>query len=111
MHDSTSIAAPDFRLSSVAGRPLSLDELCKGGAAVVVFASEECPTSAMTIRRLGPLQRELSTAGIALAVVFEDPLEVAARAARRAGFRGIVLSEPAPYEVSGAYQLMTVPTT
>lgn len=111
MPDSTSIAAPDFRLSSVAGRPLSLDELCKDGAAVVVFASEECPTSAMTIRRLGPLQRELSTAGVALAVVFQDPLEVAARAARRAGFRGIVLSEPAPYEVSGAYQLMTVPTT
>jgi hypothetical protein len=111
MHDSTSLAAPDFRLSSVAGRPVSLDDLCRDGAAVIVFASEECPTSAMTIRRLAPLANELSSAGVAVAVVFEDPLEVAARAARRAGFPGIVLSEPAPYEVSAAYELISVPTT
>ncbi len=111
MHDSTSLTAPDFRLSSVAGRPTSLHELCQDGAALIVFASEECPTSAMTIRRLAPLAHELLTAGVTVAVVFEDPLEVAARAARRAGFPGVVLSEPAPYEVSSSYELMTVPTT
>jgi peroxiredoxin len=111
MSDSASVTAPDFRLSSVAGRPTSLTDLCARGAAVVVFANDECPTSAMTIRRLAPLARELSTAGISVAVVFEDPLEVAARAARRAGFPGTVLSEPAPYDVSSSYELMTVPTT
>jgi hypothetical protein len=42
--------------------------------------------------------------------VFEDPLEVAARVARRTGFAGTVLSEPAPYEVSGAYELTSLPT-
>jgi hypothetical protein len=44
-------------------------------------------------------------------VVFEDPLEVAARVARRAGFTGTVLAEPAPYSVSSAYELVSVPTT
>jgi hypothetical protein len=43
--------------------------------------------------------------------VFEDPLDAAARVARRAGFNGALLSEPAPYEVSGAYQLDSLPTT
>jgi len=45
-----------------------------------------------------------------VAAVFEDPLEVAARVARRTGFDGIVLSEPAPYDVSRAYSLASLPT-
>lgn len=103
--------APDFRLSSVGGPPLALADLHGEGVALVVFASEECPTSALTIRRLAPLVDDLARLGVTVAVVFEDPLEVAARAARRAGFRGPVLSESAPYEVSGSYELVSVPTT
>jgi peroxiredoxin len=105
------VAAPDFKLSSVGGRPVALTELCSSGAALVVFAAEECPTSAMTIRRLAPLVDSLATLGVTVAAVFEDPLEVAARVARRAGFRGPVLSEPEPFEVSRAYELVSVPTT
>jgi hypothetical protein len=53
---------------------------------------------------------ELTAAGLRIAAVFEDPLEVAARVARRTGFTGTVLAEPAPYEVSAAYELVTLPT-
>ncbi len=105
------IAAPEFELPSVSGSPLSLAGLLAGGPAVVLFVTEDCPTCAMTLRRLAAPAQALGGAGVSVAAVFEDPLEVAARTARRAGFGGIVLSEPAPYEVSGAYQLQSVPTT
>src|SRR4051794_40301738 len=104
-------AAPDFSLPSVHGRPLALAELRARGPVVLVFVSEECPTCAMTLRRLAPLADTLADAGVTLAAVFEDPVEVAARSARASGFDGTVLAEPAPYEVSGAYALDAVPTT
>ena len=65
----------------------------------------------LALRRLTPVVERLARAGVPAAVVFEDPLEVAARVARRAGFPGTVLSEPSPYEVSAAYELQSLPTT
>jgi hypothetical protein len=90
---------------------VALADLLAGAPALIVFVAEECPTSAMTLRRLAAPAQVLAAAGVSVAAVFEDPLEVAARSARRSGFRGIVLSEPAPYEVSSAYGLQSVPTT
>jgi peroxiredoxin len=103
--------APDFELPSVAGGALRLADLIAGGAALVVFVSEECPTCALTLRRLTPLVDPLQRAGVRTVALFEDPLEVAARAARRAGFAATVLAQPAPYEVSRAYELVSVPTS
>jgi peroxiredoxin len=109
--DAALVPAPEFRLGSVAGGPLTLADLRAGGPALIVFASEECPTCGLALRRLAPVVERLSRAGVPAAVVFEDPLEVAARVARRAGFPGTVLSEPSPYEVSAAYELQSLPTT
>jgi hypothetical protein len=53
---------------------------------------------------------ELASAGVRVAAVFADPLDVAARMARRAGLDAVLLSESSPYEVSRAYGLQTVPT-
>jgi peroxiredoxin len=103
--------APEFELPSVAGEPVRLADLHADGPALVVFVAEECPTSAMTLRRLAPLVQPLASVGVRTAAVFEDPLEVAARVARRAGFTGTVLEEPPPYGVSSAYDLVSVPTT
>jgi len=105
-----SVAAPDFTLPSVTGGSLRLAELHADGPALLLFVSEECPTCTLTLRRLAPVVSELTAAGLSVAAVFEDPLEVAARVARRTGFAGTVLSEPAPYEVSGAYELASLPT-
>ena len=103
-------AAPEFTLPSTSGAPLALADLHAGGPALLLFVSEECPTCTLTLRRLAPLVPSLTAAGLRVAAVFEDPLEVAARVARRTGFDGLVLSEPAPYEVSRAYALQSLPT-
>jgi peroxiredoxin len=105
-----SVAAPEFTLPSVSGGSLRLAELHADGPALLLFVSEECPTCTLTLRRLAPVVPELTAAGLTVAAVFEDPLEVAARVARRTGFAGTVLSEPAPYEVSDAYELASLPT-
>ncbi|HLY48572.1 MAG TPA: TlpA disulfide reductase family protein [Solirubrobacteraceae bacterium] len=104
-------AAPDFELPSVAGPRIGLAELRSRGPVLLVFVAEECPTSLMTLRRLGPLVDVLARAGVAVVAIFEDALDVAARTARRAEFPGRVLAEPAPYEISRAYELQSVPTT
>jgi peroxiredoxin len=103
--------APDFVLPSIHGGPLGLADLGASGPVVLVFVAEECPTSTLALRRLRPLTAALQRAGVALAAIFEDPPEVAARVARATGFSSVVLSEPAPYEVSRAYRLETLPTT
>jgi peroxiredoxin len=105
-----SVAAPEFTLPSVAGGSLRLAELHADGPALLLFVSEECPTCTLTLRRLAPVVSELTAAGLTIAVVFEDPLDVAARVARRTGFAGTILSEPAPYAVSRAYELVSLPT-
>jgi peroxiredoxin len=106
----SAVAAPEFSLPSVAGGPVRLADLCDRGRVLLLFVSEECPTCVLTLHRLAPLVSELSASGVRVAAVFEDPLEVAARVARRTGFSGVVLSEPAPYEVSRAYSLESLPT-
>jgi hypothetical protein len=101
---------PDFSLPSIGGAPVRLSDLVDRGPALLLFVSEECPTCLLTLRRLAPLVSELTEAGASVAAVFEDPLEVAARVARRTGFDGVVLAEPSPYEVSRAYALDSLPT-
>jgi peroxiredoxin len=110
MSADTAATAPEFLLPSTSGSPVALAELHARGRALLLFVSEECPTCTLTLRRLAPLVPELAAAGIPIAAIFEDPLEVAARVARRTGFAGTVLSEPAPYEVSSAYELISLPT-
>jgi peroxiredoxin len=109
--DRVLVAAPEFELESVSGGLVRLGQLVADGPLVLVFASEECPTCALALRRLAPVVEALAQVGITLAAVFEDPIDSAARVARRARFSGAVLSEPAPYEVSRAYELDSLPTT
>jgi peroxiredoxin len=106
----SAVAAPAFSLPSAEGPPVGLADLHADGPALLLFVSEECPTCTLTLRRLAPLVSELVAAGLSVAAIFEDPLEVAARVARRTGFAGTVLSEPAPYDVSRAYALESLPT-
>jgi hypothetical protein len=61
------------------------------------------------MRKLGPLCQEWERAGVSCTAVFEDPLEVAIRVARRCGWTGQVVSEPPPYQTSRAYGLVSVP--
>ncbi|HEX4672612.1 MAG TPA: redoxin domain-containing protein [Solirubrobacteraceae bacterium] len=102
---------PQLELASVDGSPVRFGDVLAGGVSVVLFVTEECPTCAMTLRRLAAPGGDLAAAGISAIAIFEDPLEVAARTARAAGFPGTVLSEPEPYELSRSFELQSVPTT
>ena len=102
--------APPLSVRGIGPGEVTIGGLAAGGCALLLFVSEECPTSAMALRNLGPLCRTWEEAGLAGTAVFEDPLDVAVRVARRLGWAGRVMSEEPPYETSRAYQLVSVPT-
>jgi hypothetical protein len=102
--------APALLVRGTAADAVTIAGLAAGGAALLVFVSEECPTSAMALRRLGPLCQSWAQGGLASLAIFEDPLEVAIRVARRLGWTGQVVSQDPPYPTSRGYGLVSVPT-
>ena len=102
--------APELSVHGTGLAPVTLGGLTAGGAALLVFVSEHCPTSALALRRLGPLCPDWARAGLTAVAIFEDPLDVAIRTARRLGWAGQVAVQEPPYPASGAYEVTTVPT-
>jgi hypothetical protein len=102
--------APALSVRGTGLDEITIASLTAGGCALLVFVSEECPTSAMALRRLGPLCAAWAEAGLTAVAVFEDPLEVAVRVSRRLGWAGQVAAEDPPVETSRVYQLVSVPT-
>ena len=103
-------AAPALRVTSTDPGGTGLGDLTARGAALLLFVSEECPTSAMALRNLGPQCRAGDDAGLSAAAVFEDPLDTALRVARTLGWTGRVVSQDPPYQASRDYGLLAVPT-
>lgn len=77
---------------------------------LVLFVHADCPTSILALDRLSRMEVALADAGFETVCVAQEPLEVAARLARRSGLRSPMLVDPPPYEVSRAYAVTTVPT-
>jgi len=102
--------APALAVSGVGREAVTIQSLTANGCALLLFVSEECPTSALAMRKLGPLCQDWEKSGVSCTAVFEDPLEVAIRTARRSGWTGRVVSQPPPYQTSRAYGLVSVPT-
>jgi hypothetical protein len=109
--DSRGDRAPALAVSGVDPAAATLAALTGRGAALLVFVSQECPTSLLALRNLGPLCPGWQAAGLTAAAIFEDPLDVALRVARRLGWAGLVLSQPPPYATSRAYGLDAVPSS
>jgi hypothetical protein len=103
--------APPLTVTGTDPGMVNLRDLTSQGGALLMFVSEECPTSAMALRNLGLLCRGWEQAGLTVTAVFEDPLDVAIRVARKVGWTGRVVSQEPPYETSRAYGLLAVPTT
>jgi AhpC/TSA family len=103
-------SAPALTVISVEPDGTNLADLAARGAALLLFVSEECPTSAMALRNLGPLCRAWAGAGLTATAVFEDPLDTALRVARALGWTGRVVSQDPPYQASRDYGLLSVPT-
>src|SRR5204863_4631992 len=102
--------APTLSVRGPGPAEVTVAGLTAGGGTLLLFVSEECPTSAMALRRLGPLCGAWKGAGLTATAVFEDPLEVGVRVARRLGWQGVVVAEDPPYWTSRAYALMSVPS-
>jgi AhpC/TSA family len=102
--------APELAVSGVGLDAITIASLTSGGPALLLFVSEECPTCAMTLRNLGPLCAGWEHAGLGCTAIFEDPLEVAVRTARRLGWPGGIAAQAPPFATSRAYGLVSVPT-
>ncbi|HEX7078237.1 MAG TPA: TlpA disulfide reductase family protein [Candidatus Eisenbacteria bacterium] len=102
--------APEFGLPILAGGFRSLPDLVEPGGGVLVFFKTECATSELVVPRLAPLARALEAEErLFLAVAQDDP--ATARAFARAhGIAFPLATEAAPYAVSSAYGVATVPT-
>ena len=84
--------APALSVTGLTPEPVTVWSLTQGGCALLLFVNEECPTSALAMRELGPLCEGWKNAGLSCTAVFEDPLEVAIRVARRHGWTGRIVS-------------------
>src|SRR6516162_8795588 len=102
--------APELAVHGTGPAAVTIAGLTAGGGALLVFVSEHCPTSALALRRLGPLCQAWARAGLTAVAIFEDPLDVAIRTARRFGWSGQVAADDPPYPASRAYRVATVPT-
>jgi len=102
--------APELAVRGTGPAAVTIAGLTAGGGALLVFVSEHCPTSALALRRLGPLCQAWARAGLTAVAIFEDPLDVAIRTARRLGWTGQVAADDPPYPASRAYRVGTVPT-
>ena len=100
-------SAHPFTLEQIDSGPVSLETLSARGPVVLVFAHGDCPTSTLTLRRLAALD---DNPEVRLACIAEETPSGAARLARRTGIRFPMLAEEAPFEVSQAYGIETVPT-
>src|SRR5215470_9181570 len=102
--------APELAVRGTGPGQITVGGLTADGGALLVFVSEHCPTSALALRRLGPLCQAWAQAGLAAIAIFEDPLDLAIRTARRLGWNGQVAAQEPPYPASRAYRVTTVPT-
>src|SRR5881394_2191518 len=83
--------APELSVHGTGLAPVTIASLTAAGCALLVFVSEHCPTWAR--------------AGLTAVAIFEDPLDLAIRTARRLGWTGQVAAQEPPYPASRAYRL------
>src|SRR5688500_3773237 len=102
MREGSMKRATSFVLTDVHGAVRPLEELRASGPVLLIFVERDCPTSTAALEALR------GAAGNVV-VVSEGSPEAARELAGLAGDR-TVLVETAPYPVSAAYGLQTVPT-
>ncbi|MGI9023806.1 MAG: peroxiredoxin family protein [Acidimicrobiales bacterium] len=97
--------APSFTLpNATTGEPVT--DPWQGGRTVVVFFKVTCPVC----RMVAPKVTALADGGAVVVAVGEDPPPALLRYSREHSQQVPTVSEAAPYEVSSAYGVSTVPT-
>lgn len=99
--------APTFRLDDIATGDLVTNPWQDGdGPVALAFFKVTCPVCQMA----APMVQALADAGVRVTAIGEDPAPALKTFAERNGQRVQTVSEPAPYRVSDAYGVRTVPT-
>ena len=99
-HRAPSLALPD----ATTGEPVT--DPWREGPVVVAFFKTTCPVCQMA----APKVQALAESGLRVVAVGEDPPPEIRSYAERHGQNVTTLSEPAPYPVSDAFGIDTVPT-
>src|SRR5215468_8205368 len=89
---------PELGVRGAGPAHVTVGGLTAAGCALLVFVSEHCPTSALALRRLGPLCQAWTRTGLTAVAIFEDPLDVAIRTARRLGCGGVLVGTVAGWD-------------
>jgi len=98
-------AAPSFTLPDAdTGEPVA--DPWRAGRSVIVFFKVTCPVCQM----VAPKVTALAEGGVPVVAVGEDPPAALQRYAREHGQRVPTVSEAAPYRVSVAFDISTVPS-
>jgi len=101
---STGDKAPSFSLAAVDGGAEVADPWTDGDV-VLTFFKVSCPVCKM----VAPMVTAMAEAGVRVFAIGEDPPDALATFAANEGQRAPTLTEPAPYAVSEAYGLESVP--
>ena len=97
--------APSFTLPDAStGTPVS--DPWSGGPAVVVFFKVTCPVCHM----VAPMVTALADAGVPVVAIGQDPPASLMRYSSEKGQRAVTLSDVAPYPVSSAFGISSVPS-
>ncbi len=97
--------APSFTLPAVGGYG-EVSDPWTDGTTLVAFFKTSCPVCKM----VAPMWTKLSEGGVRMFAVGEDPPEAITRYNEAQGQRVPTLSQPAPYDVSRAYDIEAVPS-
>lgn len=110
--------APDFQLPLL-GRESSeqtgeahwqLGQALKGGAALLIFVKESCPTCQFALPLLDRIYQNYPGSQVAVVGIFQEIEPAAKRMVRELSIHMPVLLDEDPYPVSEQYELSFVPT-
>ena len=108
---STGVRAPGFTLSTVQGKPVTLDEALQKGPVVLAFFKVSCPVCQYAFPFLERMYRANQGANVTVLGISQDNQRDTKEFMREYGVTfSVALDDPKKYAVSNAYGLTNVPT-
>ncbi len=106
----TGIAAPDFELPSVAGKPFSLQDALSRGPVLAAFFKVSCPTCQYTFPFIERLHKLAGNGSVQILGISQDSREETEEFCKEYGISFPVLVDDNGYAASNDYDLHFVPT-
>ena len=108
---SAGVRAPDFTLSTVDGRQISLDELLKKGPVVLAFFKVSCPVCQYAFPYFERMYQANRDANVSVLGISQDNAKNTETFLKQFGVTfPVALDDPKNYAVSNVYGLTNVPT-